>query len=530
MANQYKKIKLTDVQELANQFNGSCTSNNYMNAKSKMQFICDKGHKFMQTFDRMRQGSWCRECAGNMPLTLKDMQMVARQKGGKCLSKEYFNIDEKLIWECENGHVWEARASNVKNNNTWCLKCSGSEKLTIEKMNEIAKPRGGRCISKRYVNNHTHLKWECVHGHVWPAKPTNVITGGWCPTCSEGISERICRAYFNQLFNNKFVKVRPSWLRNSKGSLMELDGYCKDLRLAFEHQGRQHYDLSTPWINDETQLSKRVSYDREKNDICKKKGIRLIAIPALFFTTPLKDLQQFIYDECKKLHVRRPAGFLGKVVNLKGAWKSDGRVEILHELKAIAKKYKGKCLSKEYINAHNTMQWECNEGHQWETSAHSVKQGHWCRKCSYESIFETLRLTIEEMQKIAESRNGKCLSTTYKNARTKLEWECANGHRWKAKPDHVKGKKSWCKICSRANASNNRKLEGLAEAKAIAKKRKGVCLSEEYLSIHKHLIWECENGHQWSASMGNVKHNKSWCPHCRKITKKHPVKETRRNL
>ena len=55
---------------------------------------------------------------------------------------------------------------------------------------------------------------------------------------------------------------------------------------------------------------------------------------------------------------------------------------------------------------------------------------------------------IKEMQRIAGSRGGKCLSDTYVNGSTKLLWECAKGHQWKAIPHHV-GRGSWCPYCSR---------------------------------------------------------------------------------
>ena len=53
------------------------------------------------------------------------------------------------------------------------------------------------------------------------------------------------------------------------------------------------------------------------------------------------------------------------------------------------------------------------------------------------------------MQQIARDRGGKCLSKEYINARTHLEWMCAEGHRWKATPDSVKNKSAWCEKCYR---------------------------------------------------------------------------------
>jgi len=51
------------------------------------------------------------------------------------------------------------------------------------------------------------------------------------------------------------------------------------------------------------------------------------------------------------------------------------------------------------------------------------------------------KLTIEEMHKLAKKRGGKYLSDNYINARTKLHWECAEGHQWRSTPDNIKSRK-----------------------------------------------------------------------------------------
>ena len=54
----------------------------------------------------------------------------------------------------------------------------------IEQMHQIAKERGGRCLSEHYTNKSTKLLWECSKGHQWEATPHNVIRGSWCMKCS----------------------------------------------------------------------------------------------------------------------------------------------------------------------------------------------------------------------------------------------------------------------------------------------------------------------------------------------------------
>jgi hypothetical protein len=48
----------------------------------------------------------------------------------------------------------------------------------------IAKERGGECLSKEYKGIFTKLKWKCSIGHEWKASPSNVKRGSWCPLCA----------------------------------------------------------------------------------------------------------------------------------------------------------------------------------------------------------------------------------------------------------------------------------------------------------------------------------------------------------
>ena len=60
----------------------------------------------------------------------------------------------------------------------------------------------------------------------------------------EEILEEACwKGYHKQgmkkMFGKKFIKCKPYWLDSGNNSLLELDGYCKELDLAFEYNGIQ---------------------------------------------------------------------------------------------------------------------------------------------------------------------------------------------------------------------------------------------------------------------------------------------------
>ncbi|MBD3352232.1 MAG: NYN domain-containing protein [Candidatus Lokiarchaeota archaeon] len=56
---------------------------------------------------------------------LAEMQKLAALHGGKCLSAEYINMKTKLLWVCKKGHKFWKRPRSVKYKDRWCNKCKG---------------------------------------------------------------------------------------------------------------------------------------------------------------------------------------------------------------------------------------------------------------------------------------------------------------------------------------------------------------------------------------------------------------------
>ena len=125
---------------------------------------------------------------------------------------------------------------------------------------------------------------------------------------------------------------------------------------------------------------------------------------------------------------------------------ADNAKPTIEDMRKVAADRGGECLSHAYINSQTKLQWECSEGHQWESTPNKVKSGGWCTQCYNKTRGDFRRLTIEEMVQIATDRGGRCLSEVYTNNRTKLLWECSEGHTWEAAPSGIK-KGTWCPKC-----------------------------------------------------------------------------------
>lgn len=113
---------------------------------------------------------------------INDLQLLASERSGKCLSEKYINNKYKYVWMCQGGHEFKAPWDNIRRGH-WCPVCGRAKPLSIKEMQELAKKKGGKCISRKYINNHTKLQWECAHGHRWEATPSCIKRGRWCPEC-----------------------------------------------------------------------------------------------------------------------------------------------------------------------------------------------------------------------------------------------------------------------------------------------------------------------------------------------------------
>ena len=63
--------------------------------------------------------------------------------------------------------------------------------------------------------------------------------GPWRPKRKAGIGERVCRLFFEYLFNDSFPKSLAEWLANENENQLDIDGYFERLKLGFEHHRKQ---------------------------------------------------------------------------------------------------------------------------------------------------------------------------------------------------------------------------------------------------------------------------------------------------
>lgn len=438
-------------------------------------------------------------------LSLENLQAIAKENGGECLSENYTHSSHKIKWRCKKGHTWESAARNIINSGSWCPYCAG-RRHNLEEMISIAESRGGKCAAEKYNGMQSKLKWICAHGHEWKATPASIlISGSWCPECSAGLGERLARSAIEQIMGIRFPKARPKWLLSRRGTQLELDGYCEDLGVAFEHQGEQHF-TEIAYFARKSIFSQRLEDDQTKRELCIANGVTLIEIPEIGRRLILKNLPTFIEKQLELAGIKIPHP--GISPDFTSAYASSSAKDTLEQLYKLSAELGGECLEQQYMGSRERHRFRCSEGHEWKTPAESILRGKWCPRCSAKKKADKVRNCIDKIQDAARQKGGHLISEEYLSADQRLEWECATGHRWHAPYNSIRSG-TWCPICARRDIS---------EFGVIAHNRGGELISVEYLGMANPLEWQCRLGHRWHARPINVI-NGTWCPYCAKNRK-----------
>ena len=186
-----------------------------------------------------------------------------------------------------------------------------------------------------------------------------------------------------------------------------------------------------------------------------------------------------------------------------------GKRHTIEECKEFAISEGGDCLSTEYKTNKIKLKWSCSENHEWEANFGNILKGHWCPYCTH-----SIPKTLQQCQEFAISKGGECLSTEYKNSKTKMKWKCKEGHEWDTCFNAVNIGGTWCKICAYKVLNRGLCCMTLQQCQEFAISKGGECLSAEYKNNRTKMKWKCKEGHVWDACVDGIKTARNWCKAC----------------
>lgn len=381
---------LEDCLNTAKLKKGVCLSTEYKSTTVKMIWKCEKNHQWSTTYKIIKKGSWCPECAKtisrikrkgtkNRTITIEYCRTLAEEKKGKCLSKKY-KSGVNLLWECEKKHQWESRIDRVQRGR-WCCDCYLLKvKPPIEKYKIYAISKGGECLSDKYIDSKTKLKWKCKRNHIWESKPR---TDFWCRECF------IIDSYIITIEDCKQFAL------NNQGKCLSME-YKSGYKILWEceknHQWESVFNGNkyTGWCRDCINI-KQIKYTIDDCIISaiKKDGECL--------SKEFNNVGTSMQWKCKKGHI-----FKTRYAHIlegswcKTCWGIDQRLGLL-ECIDWAKKLDGECLSTEYVNKDTKMKWKCKKDHIWIATFGSLRSmNSWCPYCSKSRSEKLCREILEE--------------------------------------------------------------------------------------------------------------------------------------
>ena len=436
-------------------FNGEWESGKYINSYTKINVKCKNGHTWSAKPASIMNGSWCATCSHEKKKekSFTILCKIVKQKDGVVEHYDGGGSLGKAKILCKNGHNFSSTQSKIVQGE-WCPKCAIQERRSdLKDIQFLAVSRGGRCLSETYEGAHEKLLFECNNGHHWYAKANAIKNGTWCPVCRTPVGENLVRLLLEHLFKEPFEKSYPPWLKSKEGTQLELDGYCEKLKMAFEHQGAQHFNPNSHFAES---FERRIDLDETKRLLCNKHGVRLIEIAQAGEKKNAGEIFSDLKVELRRLKIGVPRAFSTEGFDENTAYVNNGSLETLEKIKEISRNNGGECLSILYGGHYYKLKFRCKVGHFWKTDPATIKRGRWCPECARNSrAVKQPTYNLEDMDRIANEKSGCCLTRTFRDGSSRMEWECELGHRWVAGAYSViRG--TWCKSCAAIERNKRR--------------------------------------------------------------------------
>lgn len=272
----------------------------YKDMRTKIECVCELGHHWFVRPDGLMAGYGCNKCAAierQSKRRKSHQQFIDEVKtihpDIKVLDT-YVNSETKIQFMCSLGHIWKARPCNVLYGNS-CPLCANINETKTHKqfVSEMNNISSDIIILGEYQNAHSKILCKCKKcQNEWGAEPSNLLKGTGCPRCCKSKGEIAIELFLTDK-NISFEGQKKFDDCRDKNPL-PFDFYLPDYKLCIEYQGEQHY-VATRRMGDEEKLLYRQEHDCIKREYCKTKGINLLEIPY----TNLKQIPEILTDVIK---------------------------------------------------------------------------------------------------------------------------------------------------------------------------------------------------------------------------------------
>lgn len=515
------KKKTTEyMHSFAKERGGFFLSPKYGTSSQIYLWKCEFGHKWEAKYASLQSGRWCTTCAAQNRRknkrrhSLRTMAELGKEQGFKVLSKvELINSKQKIeikFIKCK--HIQSMTASSLigtKNRKPrGCKTCAGNQPTTLEDIEKFSKSSKILYEDSEIRNGNSIIRWTCQNGHSWNASFNSARLNG-CSSCnaSESMGERVSRFIFETIFSKNFVKTpQPMWLKKeyNETKTFILDGYCEELKLAFEHHGRQHFKFNKKFHrSDIRNFHKQVEDDSYKEVLAGVFGVRIIVIEELGHYHSYDQAFEIILEKLKKRNIELPSNIDKMKIDLSKIFYGSNKIDPFRE---IAKKMKLKIPKQLYRGTNKKHLIVClGCGEEFKKVLYQLDSSSGCPACWKKDKASRSKYNIADIRVASEKAGLKLISKKFNGLDQSYTLKCSKGHIVKKTGKTIMYSQSSCAKC---------RVRTLDDCIDHAKDLGGKCLSKKYINAHQVMNWKCKEGHQFKKQVNDVLNCSKWCPHC----------------
>lgn len=221
----------------------------YINSKQKLEYICPNRHRHSISWANWRKGQRCHFCVeiGRKINIFNDVKLEFEKEKYELLTIEYINNQQKLEYICPNGHKHAITWNNWQQGNR-CPYCAGQVKLTIEFIKKEFEKESCKLLSKEYIDNKQKLSYICPDGHIHRISWNSWKKGHRCPIC-------------------KVINMSGDKHHNWKGGI-SCEPYCdvwldKDFKESIKERDNHRCQNPTCWGTSKRLTIHHIDYDKK---------------------------------------------------------------------------------------------------------------------------------------------------------------------------------------------------------------------------------------------------------------------------
>lgn len=230
-------------------------STDYKNTKSKLEYICKCGTSHEMTYENFKKGSNCPNCmnkVGNTKFTYEHVYNYFKEQKCELISTEYINPRTKLDYICNCGNISSITFDHFKRG-VRCMKCKAKHSsslysLSFDFIKEEFEKNNCKLLSTEYINCDTKLNYICNCGNKSKISYDSFRRGSRCNMCKNK-TEKIVSEFLESKYTNIISQPKFEWCKNK--TFLPFDFLLDNEKVIIEVDGGQHFKQVSNWKSPE---------------------------------------------------------------------------------------------------------------------------------------------------------------------------------------------------------------------------------------------------------------------------------------